>query len=51
MHGCMADVDLHDEVAQWLDGLNDRDWDRDVVSVDRLADLGSQPGCRSPQPG
>jgi putative component of toxin-antitoxin plasmid stabilization module len=38
----VAEVELHDEVVRWLDGLNDRDWDRTVVIVDRLADLGSQ---------
>lgn len=38
----MADVELHDEVADWLDTLNAREWDRVVVIVDRLADLGSK---------
>lgn len=38
----MADVELHDEVADWLDTLNVREWDRVVVIVDRLADLGSK---------
>jgi putative component of toxin-antitoxin plasmid stabilization module len=38
----VAEVELHDEVVQWLDTLNDRDWDRVVVIVDRLADLGSR---------
>lgn len=38
----MADVELHDEVVDWLDTLNAREWDRVVVIVDRLADLGSK---------
>lgn len=38
----MADVELHDEVVDWLGTLSDRDWDRVVVIVDRLAELGSQ---------
>lgn len=33
-------VELHDEVVQWLDTLSDRDWDRVVVIVDRLAENG-----------
>lgn len=38
----MAQVELHDEVVAWLDTLDDRDWDRVVVIVDRLACLGSR---------
>lgn len=38
----MADVELHDEVVDWLDTLNARQRDRVVVIVDRLADLGSK---------
>ncbi|MGH3351094.1 MAG: type II toxin-antitoxin system RelE/ParE family toxin [Nocardioides sp.] len=36
------EVELHDEVAKWLDALRDEQWDRVVVIVDRLADLGSR---------
>lgn len=36
----MADVELHDEVDEWMDGLSDEEWDRTVVVVDRLAALG-----------
>lgn len=36
------EVELHDEVVKWLDGLSDEEWDRVVVIVDRLADLGSR---------
>lgn len=36
------DVELHDEVVKWLEGLDDGDWDRVVVLIDRLASLGSQ---------
>ncbi len=36
----MADVELHDEVVDWLATLPDPQWERVVVIVDRLADLG-----------
>lgn len=38
----MADVELHDEIVAWLDTLTDPEWQRVVVIVDRLADLGHQ---------
>lgn len=38
----MAEVELHDELAAWLDTLTDHEWERVVVIVDRLADLGHQ---------
>jgi putative component of toxin-antitoxin plasmid stabilization module len=38
----MADVELHDEIVDWLDTLPGREWDRVVVIVDRLAGLGSR---------
>jgi len=38
----VAEVELHDEVVEWLGTLTDREWDRVVVIVDRLAGLGSQ---------
>lgn len=37
----MAEVELHDEVAEWMDSLDDAEWDRTVVVIDRLAALGS----------
>jgi len=37
----VAEVELHDEVTQWMDVLGDDDWERTVVIIDRLADLGS----------
>jgi hypothetical protein len=40
------EVELHDEVVKWLDGLGDEEWVRVVVIVDRLADLG--PHARMP---
>ncbi len=43
----MADLELHDEVAEWMDTLNDAEWDRTVVVIDRLAALGSS--ARMPQ--
>lgn len=37
----MAEVELHDEVVEWMDTLDDAEWDRTVVVIDRLATLGS----------
>jgi hypothetical protein len=37
----VADVELHDEVDGWMEGLSDEEWDRVVIVVDRLAALGS----------
>lgn len=34
----MADIELHDEVVDWLDTLTDGEWQRVVVIVDRLAE-------------
>jgi hypothetical protein len=34
-------IELHDEVTQWLLGLDDDHWDRAVVVIDRLASQGS----------
>jgi phage-related protein len=36
----VADIELHDEVTAWLTGLNNDDWERSVVVIDRLAMLG-----------
>jgi hypothetical protein len=44
----VAEVELHDEVTQWMDVLNDDDWERTVIVVDRLADLGA--AARMPFP-
>lgn len=38
----MWEVELHDEIVEWLDTLREHEWDRVVVIVDRVADLGSQ---------
>ncbi len=37
----MAEIELHDEITAWLDTLTQDEWDRVVVLVDRLAELGS----------
>lgn len=42
----MAEIELHDEVIEWMDALGDSEWDRTVVVVDRLALLG--PAARLP---
>ena len=43
-HGCdsadVSELDLHNEVVEWIDSLDDSEWDRTVV-VDRLVALGS----------
>ena len=31
----MAEIELHDEVVEWMVALIDSDWDRTVVIVDR----------------
>ena len=38
----VVEIELHDEVLDWLIDLDDADWDRTVVVIDRLAALGSQ---------
>ncbi len=40
------DVELHDEIVAWMASLNDGEWDRTAVVVDRLAALG--PAARMP---
>ena len=42
----MAEIELHDEVVEWMVALADSDWERTVVIVDRLALLG--PTARMP---
>jgi putative component of toxin-antitoxin plasmid stabilization module len=37
----VADVELHDEIVEWMDSLDDDEWDRSVVVIDRLVALGS----------
>ncbi len=37
----VADLELHDEVVEWMDSLDDAEWDRTVVVIDRLVTLGS----------
>lgn len=37
----VPEVELHDEVVDWMDSLDDDEWNRTVVVIDRLAVLGS----------
>lgn len=37
----MTDLELHDEIVEWMDSLNAAGWDRTVVVIDRLVTLGS----------
>src|SRR5690348_14380640 len=37
----VVDIELHDEVTEWMDRLDDTEWLRAVVVIDRLAALGS----------
>jgi len=37
----VADIELHEEVTDWIAGLADSEFDRVVVIVDRLVELGS----------
>ncbi|MCU1356763.1 MAG: type toxin-antitoxin system RelE/ParE family toxin [Acidimicrobiales bacterium] len=41
----MLEIELHDEVVDWMEGLDD-DWNRTTVVIDRLAVLG--PAARMP---
>lgn len=42
----MLAVELHDEVVVWMDTLAETEWDRTVVVIDRLAEMG--PAARVP---
>ena len=42
----MVEIELHDEIGSWLDTLTQDEWERVVVIVDRLAELG--PAARMP---
>lgn len=42
----MAELELHDEISAWIASLDDDEWDRVLVILDRLADLG--PAVRMP---
>jgi putative component of toxin-antitoxin plasmid stabilization module len=37
----VAELELHDEIVEWMDTLDEAEWDRTVVVIDRLATLGS----------
>lgn len=39
--GDVADVELHDEIVEWMSSLDDDEWNRTIVVIDRIADLGS----------
>jgi phage-related protein len=42
----VVDVELHDEVVRWMAALNEKEWNRVTVAIDRLATLG--PTARMP---
>ena len=37
----VAEIELHDEIVEWMATLNNDEWDRTVVVIDRLAQLAS----------
>lgn len=37
----VVEVELHDEIVEWMDSLDDSEWGRIVVVIDRLLTLGS----------
>jgi putative component of toxin-antitoxin plasmid stabilization module len=39
-----SEIELHDEIVHWLNSLDDTEWDRAVVNIDRLAALGPSAG-------
>ena len=40
-HCSVVDIEVHDEVTEWMLSLAASDWDRTVVVIDRLANQGS----------
>lgn len=34
-------MELHEEIVEWMSSLNTTEWNRTVIVIDRLADLGS----------
>jgi putative component of toxin-antitoxin plasmid stabilization module len=38
----VADIELLDEIVEWLAALSDAEYERAVVLIDRLAELGSR---------
>jgi hypothetical protein len=38
----VVEIELHDEILDWLDTLEQTDWERVAVVIDRLAELGPQ---------
>jgi hypothetical protein len=42
----VAEIELHDDVVPWMNGLDEHEWNRAVVAIDRLATLG--PTARMP---
>ena len=38
----MADIELLDEIVEWLDALTDVEHERVVILIDRLSELGSR---------
>jgi putative component of toxin-antitoxin plasmid stabilization module len=37
----VAGIELHHEIVEWMSGLEATEWERTVIVIDRLADLGS----------
>lgn len=37
----MVDVEIHNEIVDWMGSLDDDEWDRMVVVIERLAAVGS----------
>jgi putative component of toxin-antitoxin plasmid stabilization module len=37
----VAGIELHGEIVEWMASLDTTEWDRTVIVIDRLADLGS----------
>jgi hypothetical protein len=33
----VADIELHEEIVDWMSSLDSTEWDRTVVAIDRLA--------------
>jgi hypothetical protein len=37
----VAQIELHDEAVDWMGTLDEHDWNRTVVAIDRPATIGS----------
>lgn len=39
---CVAEIEAHDEVVEWIDELSHTEWERTATVIDRLASFGTR---------